>query len=176
MDALSDEELAILARKGNARAFEVLVKRHADRVFKIVWKMIGNKADAEDITQDIFMKLAKKIHFYEIKAKFTTWLYQVTLNEVRDHFRREKRRVGYETVFYESQDVLVDPCFGYENTQVLRMLHKLPIEQKEAVIMVICHGLSHKEAGKVLGCAENTVAWRIFEARKKLKGWCENAG
>lgn len=174
MDALSDEELALLAGKGNAKAFEMLLTRHADRIFKISWKWLGNRADAEDITQDICMKLANKIHYYQATSKFTTWLYQVTLNEVRDHYRKEKRRVGYETAFYERVDVANDPSASAEYAQVLHMLHKLPTEQKEAVILVMCQGLSHKEAGKILGCAENTVAWRIFEARKKLKLWYEH--
>ena len=173
---MDDEKLAELAGKGDAKAFEELVLRHADKVFRMAWKWCGNRADAEDITQEVFMKLARKMHQYEPTAKFTTWLYQVTLNEARDYYRREKRRRNYETEFTREQAGMQDPAKMFEAAQIHDMLHRLPDEQKEAMLLVFCHGMSHRDAAGVLGCAEKTVTWRIFEARRKLKEWYGNVG
>jgi len=180
MTSLDDEQLAKRAAKGDEKAFEELALRHASRVFKMAWKWCGNRADAEDITQEIFMKLARKMHLYKPEAKFTTWLYQVTLNEARDYYRREKRRAGYEAKFSQEQGEAGEPGKGLENAQenaqIRDLLHRLPDEQKEAVLLVVCNGLSHRDAAAILGCAEKTVTWRLFEARRKLKEWYGNVG
>lgn len=178
MKELDDEQLADMAGKGEARAFEELALRHADRVFRMAWRWCGNRADAEDITQDVFMKLAQKIHHYRPKARFTTWLYQVTLNEARDHFRRESRRLAHESAFTAQQPRATDGEQERRDTaeKISAMLHRLPDGEKEAVLLVVCDGLSHGEAALVLGCAEKTVTWRIFSARKKLTEWYGHAG
>lgn len=176
MTSLDDEQLAALAGKGDEKAFEALALRHANRVFRMAWKWCGNRADAEDITQEVFMKLARKMHLYKPSARFTTWLYQVTLNEARDYYRRDRRRMNYETQFSQQRGETADPGKGIETAQVRDLLHRLPDEQKEAVMLVVCDGLSHKDAAVILGCAEKTVTWRIFEARRKLKEWYGNVG
>jgi RNA polymerase sigma-70 factor (ECF subfamily) len=173
MNDLDDGQLAARAAAGEARAFEQLVQRHADLVFRVAWKWCGNRAEAEDITQEVFLKVADKIHAYEPRAKFTTWLYKITVNEARDHLRSERRRVKYETDFArERGDTAPAPEQGTDEEtsrkRVQQMLHKLPEKQREAVLLVICGGLSHRDAAQALGCAEKTVTWRIFAAKKKL--------
>lgn len=174
MKMLDDAQLAALAAGGDAEAFEELVVRHADTVFRMAWRWCANRADAEDITQEVFMKLARKMHCYSGGGKFTTWLYQVTLNEARDHLRGEKRRHGYETEFSAGRAESHDPAPQIEAREVSRMLERLPQEQKEAMMLVICQGVSHRDAANILGCAEKTVAWRIHEARRKMKEWYGN--
>lgn len=166
MGELDDDQLAGMAAKGDAAAFEALVLRHADRVFRMAWKWCGNRADAEDVTQEVFIKLAGKMHLFQPRAKFTTWLYQVTLNEARDHHRREARRSRNEAQY--SAELQTD-AMQESGADIEELLRGLPNDQREAVLLVHCQGLSHKEAALVLGCAEKTVTWRLFEARKKLK-------
>lgn len=176
MKELDDEKLADMAGKGDAAAFEQLALRHADRVFRMAWKWCGNRQDAEDVTQEVFMKLARKIHYFKPESRFTTWLYQVTLNEARDFFRREKRRLKHESDYAADQPRHANTDGAQEERKLADMLHRLPDGEKEAVLLVVCDGMSHRDAALVLGCAEKTVTWRVFSAKKKLTEWYGNAG
>jgi RNA polymerase sigma-70 factor (ECF subfamily) len=174
-----DETLALQAAAGDKAAFDALAERHIDRVYAIAFKWCGgNRAEAEDITQEVFLKLARNIHYYKTEGRFTTWLYQVVVNAARDSYRRDKTRRQHETS-YEQETPKTAPAAD-ETTGKQRdprldalydLLKRLPPDQREAVVLVFCHGMSHREAAKVLGCAEKTVTWRLFEAKKKLREW-----
>jgi RNA polymerase sigma-70 factor (ECF subfamily) len=186
LDDEDDETLAHRAAAGDESAFDALASRHIDRVYAIALKWCsGNRADAEDITQEVFLKLARNIHHYKPAGRFTTWLYQVVVNEARDSYRREKARRLRETL-YEKETAKTEPSAEEAREKreekkgdkrliaLYDMLKRLSPEQREAVVLVFCHGMSHREAAKVLGCAEKTVTWRLFEAKKKLREWYGN--
>jgi RNA polymerase sigma-70 factor (ECF subfamily) len=165
-----DAQLARQAAAGDKDAFAALVERHADRVFKTARQWCGSRADAEDITQEVFVKLARKIHSFRGEAQFSTFLYKITVNEARNYYTKEKRRMVRETEFSKDQNTVQDPPAD-KDSRATDLLRRLPPEQREAVVLVICDGLSHKDAAQALGCAEKTVTWRIFEAKKKLAEW-----
>jgi RNA polymerase sigma-70 factor (ECF subfamily) len=165
-----DAQLARLAASGDKKAFAELVERHADRVFRTARQWCGSRADAEDITQEVFVKLARKIHTFRGDAQFSTFLYRITVNEARNYYTKEQRRRTRETEFSTGQGTVQDPPAD-KDTRATDLLRRLPPEQREAVVLVICDGLSHKDAAQALGCAEKTVTWRIFEAKKKLAEW-----
>ena len=165
-----DAQLAKQAAAGDKGAFAELVGRHADRVFKTARQWCGSRADAEDITQEVFVKLARKIHLYRGEAQFSTFLYKITVNEARNYYTREKRRMTRETEFAKDRPDIQDPPAD-KDTRATDLLRRLPPEQREAVVLVICDGLSHRDAAQALGCAEKTVTWRIFEAKRKLAEW-----
>jgi RNA polymerase sigma-70 factor, ECF subfamily len=167
---LDDAQLAKQAATGDEKAFAELAERHADCVFRTARQWCGSRADAEDITQEVFMRLARKIHTFRGESKFTTFLYKITVNEARNYYTKEKRRVTRETEYSKGQPE-TQPAADGTAPRVAEMLQRLPPEQREAVVLVICDGLSHKDAAQALGCAEKTVTWRIFEARKKLAEW-----
>lgn len=177
MKELDDNMLAKMASDGNARAFEQLALKHSDTVFRIAYKWCGVREDAEDIAQEVFVKLARKIHYFKPDAQFTTWLYQVTINTAKDFYRKNKiRKIHEENFTRENSEE--DNSNNPENNAIVKnaqeILHKLPKSVREAVLLVVGEGLNHKEAARILGCAENTVSWRIFQARKKLKDLYEN--
>jgi RNA polymerase sigma-70 factor (ECF subfamily) len=182
LDDEDDETLAHRAAAGDDSAFDALANRHIDRVYAIALKWCsGHKADAEDITQEVFLKLARNIHHYKPAGRFTTWLYQVVVNEARDSHRREKSRRTRETAYEKETDKsapsteeLLDKQADKRMLALYDMLKRLSPEQREAVVLVFCHGMTHRDAAKVLGCAEKTVTWRLFEAKKKLREWYAN--
>ena len=167
MDDQTDEQLVAKARKGDAKAFEDLVNRHYGTMFKMAFKWCGNKNDAEDITQDACIKLARGLDSFKSNAAFTSWLYRLVINAGKDWYKKQNRHPSnpdeMETVSTQSKSEEQ----VYAN-QVLAAVHELPDGEKEALLLVMSEGLSHKEAGKVLGCKESTISWRIHEARKKL--------
>ena len=172
MDHLNDIELVNRALAGNALAFEHLVKRHYQNVYRLSYKWCGVKEDAEDIVQEVFVKLARKLKSFGQRSAFKTWLYRVTINTAKDFIRKSATKRGYEEAYAVEQGAEnPGPAPQHEAVDAQRLyraLNKLPEKQKDAVLLVLSEGLSHKEAARSLGCPEATISWRIFQARKKL--------
>ena len=175
MKTYSDFQLIGMAVDGDEDAFRALVERHCDLVFRIAFKWCGVKEDAEDIAQDVMMQLADKIKgFKPDTAAFTTWLYRVTINAARDAQRRKASRVNKESEYanvqeLHSSNLAQETRLAQHDT--IALLDRLPGKEQEAVFLVFCEGLNHKDAARVSGCAESTISWRIHSARKKLKDW-----
>lgn len=172
MDNPNDIELVQLALSGDASAFEHLFNRHYRSVYRLAYKWCGIREDAEDIAQEVFVKLAAKLKMFGQKAAFKTWLYRITINTAKDFIRKHATKRGYEAAFALEQGA-DNPGSPPEEKlaaqQLYRALDRLPQKQKAAVLLVLAEGMSHKEAARVLNCREAMVSWRIFQARKKLK-------
>ena len=172
MDNYSDIELVRFSVGGNARAFEHLVKRHYMTVYKVSYRWTGVKEDAEDIAQDVFVKLGRKLKTFSQKSSFKTWLYRITVNTAKDYHRHRATKRVYETAFASelgSDNPAPLKSDDLKAARLYKALGKLPEKQRAAVLLVLSEGLSHREAAQVLHCSETTVSWRIFQARKKLK-------
>jgi len=169
-----DDTLVRMACQGNAGAFEALVLRHYDLIFRIAYKWCGHRENAEDIAQDACVRLAGAIHGYQGRAAFTSWLYRVVVNCAID----AQRRAGKKGYVPDGQDVL-DGLAGdapradeaLYAKQLMRAVRALPEKQKAAVLLVLSEGLSHREAASIMKCRESTVSWHIFEARKTLAAY-----
>ncbi len=173
MGTQETSDLARQAAAGDAAAFARLVEAHYMTVYKIAYKWCGHRADAEDIAQDVFVKLPEKLKSFRGESAFTTWLYRLTVNAAKDYYRTTGRARGRELPFAEgfdapSDEVAADDALAAK--QAMAEIHRLPEGIRDAVLLVYVEELSHKEAAQILGCAETTVSWRIFQARKSLKG------
>ncbi len=167
MDDQEDKQLVAKARKGDVKAFEALVSRHYGTMFKMAFKWCGSKSDAEDITQDACIKLARGLGSFKGNSAFTSWLYRLVINAGKDWYRSQNRHPSNPGEL----EMVPDRSSSEEQLyakQVLAAVHKLPEGEKNALLLVMSEGLSHKEAAEVLGCKESTISWRIHEARKKL--------
>lgn len=191
----SDESLIEQARRGDSAAFAGLVERHYASIFRIAWKWCGDRADAEDIAQDVCMKLAQAISGFKGDAAFTSWLYRITLNAVRDFQRARARRSDHVMALARDANALAgegsgaagaagvsagdlasaNPDGDLTSGELWRTVQRLPDKQRDAVLLIYAEGLSHAEAARVLDCAESTVSWHIHEAKKRLKGLLEGA-
>ncbi len=163
-----DEEHRLIraAQGGDAQAFEALVNMHYETIYRMAFKWCGNKTEAEDIAQEACIKLARGIKAFRFESAFTSWLYRLVINTAKDWYKKVNRQPssdGLEAV--QTNDTTEEQVYARE---VLSEVYKLPESEKEALILVMGEGLSHKEAAKILGCKESTVSWRIHEARKKL--------
>ena len=172
MENYNDYKLVRLSVGGDARAFEHLVKRHYMTVYRLSYKWSGVKEDAEDIAQDVFVKLAGKLKTFRHKSSFKTWLYRITINTAKDFTRKYHNKRQPDMTFSLAQGAhnpAPPPDEKIEAAQLYREIGKLPEKQKMAVMLVFGEGLNHKEAAQALKCPEATISWRIFQARKKLK-------
>ena len=177
MDHYTDIELVELSLDGDHDAFEHLVKRHYETVFRVSYKWCGLKEDAEDIAQEVFVKLAQKLKTFGRKSSFKTWLYRITVNTAKDFIRKCVTKRGYETAYaLEQDDANPGPRPGhhFEAKRLYKALGRLSEKQIAAMLLVLSEGLSHQEAARVLNCPAATVSWRIFQARKTLKKYLEH--
>lgn len=168
----SDIELVDLAIDGDERAFEQLVQRHYLSVYHFSYKWCRVKEDAEEITQEVFVKLTGKLGSFRHESSFKTWLFRIVINTAKDYFRKNVNRKKYESAF-ENEHINDNPEYSKNNDSETDMLYflidRLPGKQKAALMLVMAEGLSHEEAAKVLKCSEKTISWRIHQARKRLK-------
>ena len=171
MENLEDIELVRLAKEGDSVAFENLVERNYMLVYKISYKWCGIKEDAEDIAQDVFVKLARKIQSFKETSTFQTWLYRMTINSAKDFAKKSDRKRKRETAYVEQQELKVDSNQNEVSLaeKLHQMIKQLPHKLRETALLVFGEGMNHKEAAVVLDCAEKTVSWRVFQVKKKLR-------
>ncbi len=156
------------ALTGDRSAFESLVNYHYEMVYCCAFRFCRNKEDAEDIAQEVFMKVAVKLDTFGHRSSFSTWLYRITMNCAKDMIRKNSKvkSVPYENGIHISGSKSNNPG---SHKEILQAIDTLPDNLKETVILVFAEGMSHKQAADILQCAETTISWRIFKAKKKLR-------
>lgn len=165
------ENLITRVKAGDAQAFERLISEHYRFIYKTAFRWLGHKSDAEDVTQSVCMRLADAITRFDGRSKFTSWLYSVTLNAVRDLQRtRERQGKQIEAVAVVARvESDADQEDQLRVNDIWRIVRQLPEKQRDAVMLVYGEQLSQAEAAVIMGCKEVTVSWHIHNARKSLK-------
>jgi len=160
------------AQAGDRMAFGRLIEEHYELIFRTAYKWSGTRSDAEDIAQEVCVKLAASLGSFDGRSAFSTWLYRVTLNTVRDLQRQQGRRGRQEGALklVSPEDHPPDQEEAATMSQLWRAVRKLPERQRDAVLLVYAEDLSHAAAAEIMGCREATVSWHIFEAKRALKG------
>jgi RNA polymerase sigma-70 factor (ECF subfamily) len=171
----SDFALAQSAAKGDMVSFEELYQRHHRRVYSICLRMLQNASEAEDLTQDVFIQLYRKIGSFRGDSAFTTWLHRMTVNQVLMHFR--KRTVKFEKTTEEGETP-VQIVSGTENPFKMPVVDKIAIENaieqlpagyKKVFVLHDVEGFEHEEVAKILGCSVGTSKSQLHKARLKLR-------
>jgi RNA polymerase sigma-70 factor (ECF subfamily) len=172
MDERTDIELVDRARRGDSRAWQTLVERHYPMVYRLAFRWCGAEHDAEDIAQEVCVKIVRKLRTFRGRSSYRTWLYRVTVNTARDYLRQRSLREPYHSPLPEGtpgNNPASSPRDMVAASWIESALDRLPVPQKEAVFLVLGEGMSHGEAAEVLGCMEATVSWRVFQARRTLR-------
>jgi len=181
----SDESLMLRYRDGDVRAFELLVTRHRKPLFNFILRFVRDTAQAEDVTQETFLRLVKGADAYERQAKFTTWLYTIARNLCVDAARRGKHRkaasldapLGDEDGSASLLDLVPDGAAGVDRqaqsrelaVRLRQAIEALPDEQREIFLLREVADLQFNEIANVIGCPENTVKSRMRYALEKLR-------
>ena len=157
------------AQGGDVGSFCELLDLHYGTIYRIAWKWCGHRTNAEDITQQSCIKLANSLAQYQFRAAFTSWLYQLVISCARDWQRAQQR---HEHEALPADDPTADSSGGSENyiylVQLLDQLNEIGEGMKETALLVHAEGLSHAEAGQILGVSESTISWRIHAIRKHM--------
>ncbi len=176
----SESELLELHRVGDTEAFEEVYTRHASMVYALAMRMCGDPSRAQDLTQEVFLKVFRSLGRFRGRSSLKTWIYRVTLNHCRSRLGR--RRI--ETESFEAEDLerrAVDPGRGPESRSlaadaeraVQAALCALPGRFREAVILRDLEELSYREIAEILGVRVGTVRSRIARGRDRLRAELE---
>jgi len=167
----SDENLASRAASGDAQAFGDLLERHYDRVFRVVYSIMGNRSDAEDLTQDIWASLPKKLKQWRQDAKLSSWLHRIAVNASKDALRRTATRARAVAGYAEIETLTRGETVDTQNrlSWLQTALDTLSDDLRETAALTLAEEMNFAQAAEVLGVAEGTVAWRMSEIRKRLK-------
>jgi RNA polymerase sigma-70 factor (ECF subfamily) len=176
---VTDDEQGEISRslQGDHEAFESLVRRYQRMIFALTYRMSGSPTDAEDLTQDVFVRAHQELPAFRAESKFSSWLYRIAVNQCLNWRKRVARREQVhndwhaENVGEAVSDSMASPALTHQVNEALQKLHP---KQRAAIVLTTYDGLNHAEAARVLGCSETTVSWRIFAARRKLKSLLKN--
>ena len=176
-EAATATALVAAAKAGDQRAFDALVVRYRKRIFALALHITGSASEADDITQDVFLKAYKALPQFEGRSQFFTWVYRMTVNRSLN-VRRDRARRGEDTLddprleLAVAVDARSNPGREAELRQtyarLLRALDSLPVDMRTTVILVSMQGMSHGEVAVIQNLSEGTIAWRMHEARRRL--------
>jgi RNA polymerase sigma-70 factor (ECF subfamily) len=160
------------AQRGDERAFSIIVRAYQVPVFNYVLRLVGDRALAEDLTQEVFLRVFQGLPRFSLRSKFTTWLFQVTKNRVLDELRAHERRPSTPVNLDDAPqlEVVDQPVEQVETIDALwRSIEQLPVDLKMALLLRDVVGLSYNEIADSLEITLATVKWRIFKAREDVQ-------
>jgi RNA polymerase sigma-70 factor (ECF subfamily) len=177
-------EEALLVRRvqsGDELAFREIVDRYQSKVFSIIYGILRNHNDAEDIAQQVFAKIYFSIRNFDFRSSLLTWIYKITVNECYDYLRKKKvRKLVYESDFTEEESqrmeraepgseaqVPIDTALAQRDL-VVKLLAKVSEEDRNLLLLKEVEGHSVEELAQMTGMNENTIKVKLFRARQKL--------
>ncbi|MBX3022827.1 MAG: sigma-70 family RNA polymerase sigma factor [Bdellovibrionales bacterium] len=171
----TDLELIQDVKSGMKKSFEELVRRHERFLIKVVVRMTRDLNAAEDVVQDSFIKAYKRLHLFEGRASFRSWLYQIALNTTRNRFRKTSR----ETIGTEHMDIVVEGEVDQHMSALdvrgllQKEIDRLPDRQRTALSLRVFEDLSFKEIAEIMQCPYDTAKANYRHALLKLKARLE---
>ena len=177
IDCWDDDKLIAGVLDGSDEAFRILIERYQDRIFRLLNRFTRDRIEAEDLAQEVFVKVFRKLHTFQRDSSFYTWLYRIASNTAADHLARRKRRrlqlVEDVTVLDQDLDAgdgAAGPLLEEEMRRVTReVVAGLPEKYRTILILREYEELSYTTIAEVLGCSIGTVESRLFRARKRFK-------
>lgn len=185
--ASSDEELVTLSQGGDLDSFNQLVLRWERPIYALAYRVIGREEDARDVAQETFLRAFRALKGFKGQAKFSSWLYRITLNLCRDWIRKERRAPLAQTP--EGMDLveLAGEATPHETIEELvgrkelgravsKAMSLLPEEQRTAIILKEYHGLTFQEIAELLDCPLSTVKTRLYQGLSVVRKQLHQAG
>jgi RNA polymerase sigma-70 factor, ECF subfamily len=169
----SDAEFTLVLQRaiaGDVSAFEQIVVRFERRVLTLAWRLLGSVEDAQDASQEVFLRAFRFLHRFDMKRPFEPWLVRMTVNVCRDLGRKRKPSVVLDPDVLRSTS---DPHADMHSDEQRKILHaalrELPEKERAAVVLRDIEGFSTAEVAEILGSSESTVRVQISSARLKIR-------
>ncbi|MEO6289781.1 MAG: RNA polymerase sigma factor [Ginsengibacter sp.] len=184
---MNEQELIELVKKKDRSAFKTLVDTWQDMVYNTSLGILQNAHDAEDVAQEVFIKVFESVSTFKGESKFSTWLYRITLSKATDHIRKKKRKKRFafiQSLYGKNDEQVIDPPDFYhpgislenkENGAVLfKAIDQLLPNQKNAFVLNKIENLSYREIAEVMNISEPAVDALLQRAKDKLKKILKN--
>lgn len=178
---MQDLESIHLVHVGREEGFSLLVKKYTGKVFRVAMGFVHNKEDAEDITQEVFVKAWQGLPGFDERSAFTTWLYRITIHESLNFLKKKKRRMAWEklrTIFSgdpiapaSSDNLEQEEEFRY----IITALDSLSDKQKQAFVLTEYEDMTQREVASVMGISEGAVEQLLLRARASLRKKWKNS-
>jgi len=183
VDHSTSDEATLVRRvqAGDEMAFRDIVERFQSKVYSIIYGILRNRNDAEDIAQQVFAKVYFSIRNFDFRSSLLTWIYKITVNECYDYLRKKKvRKLVYESDFSEDDAMRMENSEGAADHKtpvdqrlanrdlVVKLLAKISEEDRSLILLKEVEGHSVEELAKMTGMNENTIKVKLFRARQKL--------
>jgi RNA polymerase sigma-70 factor (ECF subfamily) len=178
--AVSPAPLVERAKAGDSAAFEELIDFYQHKVLSTSWSMLGNREDALDAAQEVFLRVHKYLSGFRADQDFAAWLYRIVVNVCRDHIRKRGNRrefASFETemeagsiqMLVSGEDVEANAIKAQQRAMIVEALDTLSTKERAALVLRDLEGLSTEEVARVLGSSQTTVRTQISSARAKIK-------
>ncbi len=191
MSKPSDRELIERARQGDMGAFGELVRKHQPRIFRLAAHMLRDRSEAEDVAQETFIRAYQALARFDGRSEPYTWFYRIAVNLSLNHIRSRKSSRTVQSdprndarmdafLVERRPSALADPQGDAGRKEMYAILceaiDSLSDTLRTTLILVCVDGMSHEEASSILGAPEGTIAWRVHEARRKLRDFLRERG
>jgi RNA polymerase sigma-70 factor (ECF subfamily) len=190
LSTLSSEDLMARIAKGDNDAFEILVNRHQTSVLNLIYRFIGDRTQAKDLAQEVFIRVWQAAKTYKPEAKFTTWIYRIVTNVCFNELKSARRRKWFS--FHRSdedgentiEETLSDGAPSAEDLllekersrQISDALQSLPDNQRMALVLKRYDDLSYAEIAQIIGCSVSAVESMLVRAKRTLQEKLKNYG
>lgn len=175
MNKERDNNLVENTLKGDVNSFEKLVSAYQGKLFSFLSKMTATREDAEEITQEVFIKVYKNLYKYNNKWSFSTWIYRIAVNTLRSEYRKVKKlkTVDYYASITDLPANFYDyPDIAYEikekRVEIIQIIDQLNEDQKTALLLRSMHDFSFKEIGDILGISPEAAKMKIQRAKQTV--------
>lgn len=166
---------------GDRKAFELLVQKYEKKLYNVAYRIVGDPEDAMDATQSTFVKAFEKLHTFDPKYRFFSWVYRILLNESLTMVHQKKRFEPWESDVVDGRSASSpSPSETFDETEINQQIQKamrvLKPDYRVVIVLKHFHGMSYREMAEITGVPEKTVKSRLFTARQQLKDILEEQG
>ena len=177
MDQKTDAEIVARVLKGDRQAYDLLIDAYKGPVFNLAFRMTGSLPDAEDLTQEIFIRAYQKLYQFDQQKKYFTWVYTIAANLIRNHLKKKSKEIQNhrkDRAFSESSSQKADSgeedLLSEENMKRLdENMRKLPVDLREAIILKFHQDLTFEEVAAITGDSVSAVKMHVYRGLEKLK-------
>ncbi len=185
----TDQELVELTLSGDIRCFDELLRRYRPKLLRFIYPYVRDKERAEDLAQEVFLRVYRNLHRFDLDRKFSSWLYRITANICRNELRRVSRRPVLVSNWIESGSRKIyerAPAIGDDGDRpdvrlerkelkeaMFQVMHKLPKKYREVFILREVEGLSYEEISEIVDCPVGTIKSRVNRGRLKFRSLLE---
>ncbi len=174
---MDEKELVRRSQEGDGEAFGQLIERYKSKVFNLAYGMIGDRSEADDLAQDVFIKAYYALPKFQFRSEFGTWLYRIAVNHVRDYLRKNKHRLDELSIHELGETIPAASGSSFEDRQladkrralVQTALRRLPEKYRTILVLRDMQELPYEEISHILAISPGTVDSRLHRARKKLR-------